>query len=146
MIQFQDMVRHSIMFFSQKDEMELEKTGDLYSVVSEVILDVLNGETPESISFPRFVSACSELRILFQQLIEVWKRREKLQREQMEAAGIAGVCTGERDKIGKALGQAAEFDLDIEDEEDWDDGIRSLDSEDEDDLSPLADANMENAV
>lgn len=144
-MQFQDMVRHSIMFFSQKDEDELESSGDLYSVVSEVILDVLNGETPETISFARFVNACCELRQLFQQLIQVWKQREKALQEQMEGAGIV---SGEKDNAGKAIcPEADELDgnRDPNAEELYDDGIRSLDSDDEEDW-PLTVADMENAI
>jgi len=151
-VQFQDMVRHSIMFFSQKDECELESSGDLYSVVAEVMLDVLNGETLETISFARFVNAGSELRQLFEQLIEVWKRRDKLQKEQMEAAGIA---TDEKDKVweGKAMPEdryLREYSMsssrELNSEEHYHDGIKSLDSDDEDDWPSAADADMENAI
>lgn len=73
--EFYEVVFHSIIFFSQKEESELERSGDLWAVISEVVIDVLKGQELMEMSFDRFCKAAFELRSLFHDLIEVWKIR-----------------------------------------------------------------------
>jgi len=83
--EFRQLVYHSIIFFSQKDEHELECSGDFDRVISEVVWDVLEGELDlKEMCLDRFRMASKELKDVFHKLIVRWKKREAERLQELE--------------------------------------------------------------
>jgi len=98
--EFYEVVFHSIVFFSQKEESELERSGDLWAVIDEVVIDVLKGQQPMEMSFDRFCIAAAELRSLFHDLIEIWKiRAERSQDERSDSAASCKWSSSQESEI-----------------------------------------------
>lgn len=90
---FRDLVYHSIIFFSQKQEDELECSGPFWKVLNEVVEDVLQGEKLTELDFPRFCRAAMELRDVFEKLITHFKIRDEQEAEERARKEQMGFTT-----------------------------------------------------